>query len=111
MATSPSGISASQLEEALRPLWHYASANGLAEGATSLYQEEPGIAHDVAESVLRLCWTVMAIKTFSAVMEDLTAAASDSPPGSAAIRVSFYTTPDCSEEEAHERRGSAGRFS
>jgi hypothetical protein len=48
-------VSISQLQDALRPLWRYASADDLAEGAASLYQEEPGIAHDTTESMLRIC--------------------------------------------------------
>ena len=32
-----------QIQEALKPLWKYAGAKSLADGATSTYEEEPGI--------------------------------------------------------------------
>ncbi len=35
-----------QLQDALKPLWKYAGARSLADGATSAYEEEPGIKFD-----------------------------------------------------------------
>ena len=52
-----------QLQQALKPLWKYAGARSLADGATSLYEEEPGIQFDPKEHVLQMCWTVRGMKT------------------------------------------------
>src|SRR6218665_763241 len=35
-----------QLEEALKPLWKYVGARLLTDGASSVYEEEPGIQFD-----------------------------------------------------------------
>src|SRR5262245_54658559 len=37
------GVTYAQLQEALKPLWTYAGAKSLADGAESAYEEEPGI--------------------------------------------------------------------
>ena len=34
------------LQDALKPLWKYAGARSLADGAASLYEDEPGIRFD-----------------------------------------------------------------
>ena len=52
------------IQDALKPLWSYAGARSLAEGATSAYEEEPGIHHDVAQNMLHLCWTVSGDEDF-----------------------------------------------
>ncbi|MEY2619103.1 MAG: hypothetical protein RL522_2105, partial [Pseudomonadota bacterium] len=36
-------VSFQQIQEALKPLWTYAGAKSLADGAQSAYEEEPGI--------------------------------------------------------------------
>ena len=35
-----------QLQDALKPLWKYAGARSLTDGATSSYTDEPGIKFD-----------------------------------------------------------------
>lgn len=47
-----------QLRDALQPLWKYARPKSLADGASSVYEEEPGIKFDAQEHMLQLCWTV-----------------------------------------------------
>ena len=54
-----------QLQDALKPLWKYAGARSLADGATSAYEEEPGIKFDPKEHLLQICWTVRAMKIFA----------------------------------------------
>ncbi|MCE1249594.1 MAG: hypothetical protein LWW82_02550, partial [Comamonadaceae bacterium] len=38
-----------QLQEALKPLWGYAGARSLADGAASAYDDEPGIEYEPKE--------------------------------------------------------------
>jgi hypothetical protein len=52
--------SAKEIEDALRPLWHYAGARSLKAAARSTHPEELGIEHDKASNVLHMCWTVLA---------------------------------------------------
>ena len=59
------------IQEALKPLWHYAGARSLHEGAVSLYEEEPGIRFDTTTQRLNLCWTVRGDEDFRMVMDDL----------------------------------------
>ena len=44
-----------QIQEALKPLWKYAGARSLADGANSVYEEEPGIRFEQKEHVLQIC--------------------------------------------------------
>ena len=47
-----SDVSFDQIQEALKPLWKYAGARSLADGATSVYEEEPGIRFEQKDGVL-----------------------------------------------------------
>ena len=42
-------VTFAQLQDALKPLWKYAGAKSLADGAESAYEEEPGIKFDAPE--------------------------------------------------------------
>jgi len=42
------------LQEAAKPLWKYAGAKSLTEGAQSLYEEEPGIRFEAKSLVFAL---------------------------------------------------------
>ena len=53
-----------QLQEALKPLWKYAGARSLADGAASAYEEETGIKFDAQEHLLQMCWTVCGDEDF-----------------------------------------------
>ena len=59
------------LQEATKPLWKYAGARSLTEGAQSLYEEEPGIRFEAADHKLQLCWTVRGDDDFRQVLDDL----------------------------------------
>src|SRR6266568_1972075 len=63
-------VSYAQLQDALRPLWTYAGATSLADGAESSYEEEPGIKFDGPEHLLRMCWTVPGDEDFRQSRDD-----------------------------------------
>ena len=56
-------VTYAQLQDALKPLWKYAGARSLADGAESAYEEEPGIKFDAPEHLLRMCWTTSASRS------------------------------------------------
>ena len=58
------GTDIQTIQEALKPLWHYAGARSLQEGAVSLYEEEPGIRFDATTQRLNMCWTVRGDEDF-----------------------------------------------
>ena len=51
-------VSFDHVQEALKPIWKYAGARSLADGANSAYEDEPGITFDAKSHLLQLCWTV-----------------------------------------------------
>ena len=93
-------VSPQQLEEALRPLWTYAGARSLEEGATSAYAEEPGIHFDVHNRVLQLCWTVSGDDDFRQSLDDLCMGLNELASAGAAIEVTFYDNDYDEEDEA-----------
>ena len=60
-----------QLQEALKPLWKYAGARSLADGAASAYEEEPGIKFDAQEHMLQMCWTVRGDDDFRQSLDEM----------------------------------------
>jgi len=76
-----------QLQEALKPLWAYAGARSLTDGASSSYDEEPGIQFNAKEHVLQMCWTVSGDEDFRQALDER-----------AATEVPFYDA-ECDEEE------------
>lgn len=91
-----------QLQEALKPLWKYAGARSLAIGATSFYEEEPGIRLDVQQHVLQMCWTVLGDEDFRQCLEEMCMALNDLADTGAPIEVTFYDADfdDQDEDEA-----------
>ena len=88
------------LQEALRPLWQYAGAATLADGAESLYEEEPGLRFDAINRLLQMCWTVRGAEDFRLQLDDLCMNLNDISAEGAPIEVTFY---DASyDEEAEE---------
>jgi hypothetical protein len=85
-------VTYAQIEEALRPLWKYAGARSLADGATSSYEEEPGLRFESKEHMLQMC---MALNELS--------------EQGAAIEVTFYDT-DFDEEEGDPDEESRDDF-
>ena len=48
-------VTYAQLQDALKPLWTYAGAKSLADGAESAYEEEPGIKFDAPGAPAYAC--------------------------------------------------------
>ena len=89
------------IQEALRPLWKYAGAKSLADGAESLYEDEPGIRFDPAGHMLHMCWTVEGEEDFRQRLDDLCMNLNDLCDEGAPIEVSFYDAEyDDEDEEA-----------
>lgn len=91
-----------QLQDALKPLWTYAGARSLADGATSVYEEEPGIKFDAKEHVLQICWTVRGDDDFRQSLDEMCMSINDLAELGAAIEVTFYDTEFDEEEEEED---------
>ena len=100
------GTDAKALQEALKPLWHYAGARSLKEGSVSLYEEEPGLRFDAANQVLQMCWTVRGDDDFRQVLDDLCMNLNDLSSAGAQIEVTFY---DIEFDDEDEARGQEAR--
>jgi hypothetical protein len=94
------------LQEAVKPLWKYAGARSLTEGAQSLYEEEPGIRFDATDHKLQLCWTVRGDDDFRQVLDDLCMNINEISTSGAQLEVTFYDTEFDDEEET---RGTESR--
>jgi hypothetical protein len=93
-----SDVSFEQIQEALKPLWKYAGARSLADGASSAYEEEPGIRFEQKDCVLEICWTVAGDDDFRQALDEMCMALNELAGQGAAIEVTFYDT-DFDEEE------------
>ena len=94
------------LQEAVKPLWKYAGARSLTEGAQSLYEEETGICFEAAEHKLQLCWTVRGDDNFRQVLDDLCMNINDISSAGAQLEITFY---DTEFEDDEESRGAESR--
>jgi len=103
-------VQPADIEEALRPLWQYAGANSLTEGAASAYAEEPGIRFDPQESVLHVCWTVSGDNDFRQSLEDLCMGLNEIAAAGAALEVTFYDNEFDEEEENPEGASARDDF-
>jgi hypothetical protein len=88
-----------QLQEALKPLWTYAGAKSLVEGAASAYEEEPGIRLDTKTHLLHLCWTVSGDEDFRQALDEMCMGLNDLAESGAPIEVTFYDADFDEEEE------------
>ena len=88
-----------QIQDALKPLWKYAGARSLADGAKSSYEDEPGIKFDAPQHLLLLCWTVAGDEDFRQTLDEMCMNLNDIAEAGAAIEVSFYDTEFDEEEE------------
>ena len=99
-------VAFAQIQEALKPLWAYAGAKSLADGAASAYEDEPGIRFDAPQHLLQVCWTVSGDEDFRQVIEETCMALNDIAAAGAALEVSFYDTEfdeETEDEEAESR--------
>jgi hypothetical protein len=87
-----------QLQEALKPLWKYAGARSLTDGASSVYEDEPGIQFDAPKHLLQICWTVAGDDDFRQSLDEFCMNLNELAETGAAIEVTFYDT-DYDEEE------------
>lgn len=88
-----------QLQDALKPLWKYAGARSLADGAHSHYEDEPGIKFDAQEHLLQMCWTVAGDEDFRQSLDEMCMSLNELAQSGAAIEVTFYDTEFDEEEE------------
>ncbi|HCM53893.1 MAG TPA: hypothetical protein DIS59_03020, partial [Candidatus Magasanikbacteria bacterium] len=95
-------VAFAQIQEALKPLWVYAGAKSLADGAASAYEDEPGIRFDAPQHLLQICWTVSGDEDFRQVIEETCMALNDIAAAGAALEVSFYDTEFDEENEDEE---------
>ena len=79
-----------QLQEALKPLWQYAGAKSLVDGAESAYEEEPGILFEPKDHILQMCWTVRGDDDFRQALDDMCMNLNELTEQGAAIEVTFY---------------------
>ena len=102
-------VSFNQLQDALKPLWKYVGARSLADGASSAYEEEPGIQFDVKEHVLQMCWTVRGDEDFRQSLDEMCMSLNELAEQGAAIEVTFYDT-EFDEEDAPEDEDARDDF-
>lgn len=88
-----------QIQEALRPIWKYAGARSLADGARSSYEDEPGIRFDAPTHMLQFCWTVGGDDDFRQTLDEMCMNLNDLADTGAAIEVSFYDTEFDDDED------------
>ena len=91
-------VTFAEIQDALKPLWTYAGAKSLADGAASAYEEEPGIKFDAQEHLLQLCWTVAGGEDFRQSLDEMCMALNELAKSGAPIEVTFYDV-DFDEEE------------
>ncbi len=95
-------VTFAQLQDALKPLWNYAGAKSLADGAHSAYEEEPGIKFDAHQHLLQICWTVAGDEDFRHSLDEMCMSLNELSQSGAAIEVSFYDTQFDEDEAAPE---------
>ena len=100
------------LQDALKPLWAYAGARSLTDGAASLYEEEPGIRFDPHEHVLEMCWTVRGDEDFRHQIDEMCMNLNDLSEVGAPIEVTFYDLDfdDEDDEDDDQERESRDDF-
>ena len=87
------------LQEALRPLWKYTGARSLADGASSIYEDEPGIRYDPHQHLLQMCWSLAGDEDFRQQLDDMCMNLNEVSAAGAAIEVTFYDTQYDEEDE------------
>ncbi len=99
-----------QIQDALKPLWKYAGARSLADGATSAYEDEPGIKFDAEEHVLQLCWTVAGDEDFRQSLDEMCMSLNELSETGATIEVTFYDTDFDEDDEDDDEAESRDDF-
>ena len=99
-----------QIQDALKPLWKYAGARSLTDGATSAYEDEPGIKFDAQEHVLQLCWTVAGDEDFRQSLDEMCMSLNELSETGATIEVTFYDTDFDEDDEDDDEAESRDDF-
>jgi uncharacterized protein (DUF2267 family) len=99
-----------QIQDALKPLWKYAGARSLADGAGSSYEEEPGISFEPTEHLLDMCWTVPGDDDFKQALDEMCMSLNELSEQGAAIEVTFYDADFDEDEEGDEDAESRDDF-
>jgi hypothetical protein len=97
------------LQDALKPLWKYAGARSLSEGAKSSYADEPGIHFDAHEHLLQMCWTVTGDTDFRQALDEVCMNLNEIADAGATIEVTFYDA-DFDEEDGQSGGESRDDF-
>ena len=100
-------VSFDQVQEALKPIWKYAGARSLVDGANSAYEDEPGIRFDAKDHLLQLCWTVAGDEDFRQALDEMCMSLNEISETGATIEVTFYDTDfdeDDDEDDEEESR-------
>lgn len=92
-------IMAEQIEEVLKPLWQFAGASSLREGAASVFPDEPGLTFDMNDFMLHMCWTVEGDDSFDEVVAELCQNLNSIARGGAPIEVSYFDVDDDNSED------------
>jgi hypothetical protein len=87
------------LQDALKPMWKYAGARSLVDGAVSSYEDEPGIRFDDQDHILQVCWTVSGDDDFRQVLDEVCMNLNEVASSGASIEVTFYDA-DFDDEDA-----------
>ena len=103
-------VSFDHVQEALKPIWKYAGARSLADGATSVYEDEPGITFDAKEHLLQLCWTVAGDEDFRQALDEMCMSLNEISETGATIEVTFYDTDFDEDDEEDEDEESRDDF-
>lgn len=99
-------VTFAQLQDALKPMWKYAGAKSLTDGAKSSYEDEPGIQLDAHDHVLQMCWTVAGDEDFRQTLDEVCMNLNELADAGAAIEVTFY---DSEFDEEEPTSGGASR--
>lgn len=99
-------VTFAQLQDALKPMWKYAGAKSLTDGAKSSYEDEPGIQLDAHDHVLQMCWTVAGDDDFRQTLDEVCMNLNELAEAGAALEVTFY---DSEFDEEESPSGDASR--
>ena len=103
-------VSFDQVQEALKPIWKYAGARSLVDGANSAYEDEPGIRFDAKDHLLQLCWTVAGDEDFRQALDEMCMSLNEISETGATIEVTFYDTDFDEDDEEDDEEESRDDF-
>ena len=66
-----SDVTFAQIQEALKPLWKYAGAKSLADGADQLLRRRARHPLRAKEHMLQMCWTVAGDEDFRQALDEM----------------------------------------